>query len=243
MPDDSFLSDLWGALQEAEHPQFQSRAPSGCIWVRQIKPALLWFRAFLHGKTGSLRITYRVSAFKNVGAKLRIFGDASIFGLGAYLMRNQEIVSWYASPITQDDEIFLGVEKGNESWQQVLECLNMLVALRTWKSFWCSERIKLEVRSDNIAALTLVMNLKGGSKAMNQVARELALDLGDAAYKPDIVMHTGVASSMADTLSRKFSPSKPFCLPPALEGVPEIFPVARDKFWWRSFDDGRSTLG
>ena len=197
--------------KKRKNPQSQGHAPNGCIWVRQIKPALL---SFLHGKTGSLRITYRVSAFKNC-----------------------------ASPITQDVENFLGVERGNENCQQVLECLNMLVALRTWKNFWRKERVRLEVRSDNIGALTLVMSLKGGSKAMNQVARELALDLGDAAYRPDIVTHTpGVASSIADTLSRKFSPTKPFCIPTVLENVPEIFPATRDKFWWRSLDDGRSTL-
>ena len=131
-----FLSDLREALQEAENPQSQGHAPNGCIWVRQIKPALLWFRAFLHGKTGSLRITYRVSAFKNGGDKLRIVGDASLFGLGAYLMKNDEIVSWYASLVAHDDENLIGVEKGNENCQQVLECLNMLVALRTWKNFW-----------------------------------------------------------------------------------------------------------
>ena len=107
--------------------------------------------------TGSLQITYRVSAFKNCGDKLRIVGDASIFGISAYLMRNDKIVSWCGSPITCEDEIFLGVEKRQ---QQVLECLNMLVALRTRKSFWCTELVCLEVRSDNIAALTLVTSLK-----------------------------------------------------------------------------------
>ena len=239
-----FLSDLWGALQEAENPKAQGHAPNGCIWVRQIRPALLWFRAFLHGRAGSLQITYRVSAYKNCGDRLRIVGDASIFGLGAYLMKNDQIVSWYASPITHEDEVFLGVKKGDETCQQVLECLNMLVALRTWKNYWRTERVSLEVRADNMAALTLVMSLKGKTKAMNQVARELALELGDAAYKPDIVTHTpGVASSFADTLSRRFSPTTPFRLPMVLEKVPEIFPAVRGKIWWRSLDDGRSTLG
>ena len=75
--------------------------------------------------TGSLQITYRVSAFKNCGDKLRNVGDASIFGISAYLMRNDKIVSWCGSPITCEDEIFLRVEKRQ---QQVLERLNMLVA-------------------------------------------------------------------------------------------------------------------
>ena len=47
-------------------------------------------------------------------------------------------------------------------------------------------RVSLEVRLDNIAGLTLVLNLKGSSKALNRVARELALNLGDAASKLDL---------------------------------------------------------
>ena len=169
-----------------------------------------------------------MSAFQNCGTILRFGGDASVFGLGAYLTVNGKVVSWYASDISREDEKFLDIRKGDEKCQQVAESLNLLVALRTWKEFWCQERVSLEVRSDNIAALTLVMNLKGSSRALNQVARELALDLGDAAFKPGFVTHTpGVASSKADVLSRKFSPSSEFLLPSALKDVPEVFPEPR----------------
>ena len=59
---------------------------------------------------------------------------------------------------------------------------------------------------------------------MNQVARELALDLGDAAFWPNIVTRTpGVASEIADALSRKHQPGVEFCLPSCLQGVPEVF--------------------
>ena len=44
------------------------------------------------------------------------------------------------------------------------------------------------------------------SGVMNQIVRELAQDLGDAAYTADVVTHTPtVASSIADVWSRKFS--------------------------------------
>ena len=112
------------------------------------------------------------------------------FGLGAYLTVDGKIVSWYASDISREDEKILDIRRGDEKCQQVMESLNLMVALRTWKKFWCQERVSLEVRSVNIAALTFVLNLKGSSKALNRVARELALDLGDRAFKLDLVMHT-----------------------------------------------------
>ena len=103
-----FLSELWEAKGAAENPHTQGHAPSGCIWVKQIRPALLWFRAFLQGRTGSLRLTYLVSAYDNTWRKVRIVGDASIYALGAYLMIDQRVISWYASPLTEFDERFLG---------------------------------------------------------------------------------------------------------------------------------------
>ena len=89
-------------------------------------------------------------------------------------------MSWYASLLTVLDEHFLGIQ----------ECLNLLVALRGWKEHWATERVSLEVRADNITALTMVMSLKGSSPAINRIARELALDLGDASFRPDVISHT-----------------------------------------------------
>ena len=53
------------------------------------------------------------------------------------------------------------------------------------------------------AALHLVLRLEGKSPGMNQLVRVLALDLGDAAFRPDIVTHTpGAASEIGDALSQ-----------------------------------------
>ena len=165
-------------MGDAENPKSQNGAPPGCIWVKQIRPALLWFQAFLLGRSGSLKLTYLASAYNNTRKKVRIVGDASIYGLGAYLMIDQQVVSWYSS------ETFLGLRIGDHKTQQTAECLNLLVALRNWKEHWTTERVCLEVRADNITALTMVLTLKGSSPAVNQIARELALDLGDASISP-----------------------------------------------------------
>ena len=77
-----------------------------------------------------------------------------------------------------------------------------LVALRIWKKHQTTERVCLEERADNVTALTLVLAMKCSSPEINQIARELALDLGDASFRPDVISHTlGVASCIADALS------------------------------------------
>ena len=178
----------------------------------------MWLKAFLNNRAGALRITYLVSAFKIFGKEVRIVGEACVYGMGAYLMIDDIIVSWYATALSNHDEKLLNVQIGDEKHQQVAESLNLLVALRTWKQHWCLERVQLEVRADNMTALNLILRLKGSTPQLNQIAREVALDLGHAAFRPDIVSHTpGIASTMADDLSRRFCPGTVFKLPTAGE--------------------------
>ena len=80
------------------------------------------------------------------------------YGPGAHLMIDHEVVSWYASARTSDDEKYLNIIVRDEKCQQTAECLNLLVALRTWKAFWQTGR--LEVRDAHIAASTMVLHLK-----------------------------------------------------------------------------------
>ena len=137
-----------------------------------------------------------------------------VYGMGAYLMIDDIIVSWYATALSNHDEKLLNVQFGDEKQQQVAESLNLLVALRTWKQHWCLERVQLEVRADNMTALNLILRLKGSTPQLNQIAREVALDLGDAAFRPDIVSHTpGIASTMADDLSGRFCPGTVLSFP------------------------------
>ena len=225
-----FLSELWGALLEASAPTKRFTGPNGCLWTKQILPALMWFKASLNNRAGALRITYLVSAFKNSGRKVRIVGDACVYGMGAYLMIDDIVVSWYATALSNHDEKLLNVQIGDEKHQQVAESLNLLVALRSWKQHWCLERVQLEVRADNMTALNLIMRLKGSTPQLNQMAREVALDLGDAAFS-----HTpGIASTIANDLSRRFCPGTVFKLPTLLENVPEAHRSNRDNSWWKS---------
>ena len=89
-------------------------------------------RALLRGRKGSLRSTYLVSSHNNTGRTVKSVGDASIHGIGAYLMVDWKVIPSFASPVTKLDEQSLGICAGDHSSQQTTECLNLLVAPRSW---------------------------------------------------------------------------------------------------------------
>lgn len=231
-----FLNELWAALQDTSA---NSRAPPNCVWTRQISHTLDWLAAFLQRQRGALSITYSLDAYLNRGPPVRIVGDASPWGMGAYLVQGQAITAWYATAISPWEAALFGTEIGSHTGQQLWEALNLLIALRLWKSVWKEQRARLEVRADNVSALTLVTHLRARGVATNLIARELALDLGDGSFRPDLCVHTpGIASKLADALSRRFEPKVASCwqIPAALLQAPEAQPPARDASFFTSFD-------
>ncbi len=74
------------------------------------------------------------------------------------------------------------------------------------------------------------------TKSLGVIARELALDMADAAYSPDVCEHVpGIANVGADVLSRKFQPDKEtWSAPEWLTGVRERRVSLRDDKHFRS---------
>ena len=84
-------------------------------------------------------------------------------------------------------------------------------------------------------SLSLAMHLKVSGHGPTVVARELALVLGCASFRPGVFSHIpGIANVAADMLSRKHDPSKDFKLPSLLANVPETVPAVRSLRWWRT---------
>ena len=54
---------------------------------------------------------------------------------------------------------------------------------------WQQTRVELAIRADNIGALVLFSRMKTSSVRNSIVAREFALDLGNASFSPDVVQH------------------------------------------------------
>ena len=110
----------------------------------------------------------------------------------------------------------------------------MLVALRLWASRWASKRIFLRVRGDSVSALTMVLNMTARGEGPSIIAREMALDVADALYVPNVAIHLpGAANCTADLLSRLEQKGRP-ALPAALRWARERRPQRRTQQWWRA---------
>ena len=226
-----FLQILYAALHGP------NKAPDNCMWTKQVRHALAWIRAFLTQEAGSIRRVYNVEQFYNACHRVQITWDASPYGMGAFLTIDGSVVEYFAVPISSDDEQILDAKSGGCEAQQLWECLSGLIAMRLWSQHWMTARVRLYLRGDNVSSLVLFSSLKTQSKQLSTIAREFALDLGAASFKPEVVEHLpGVANTVADQLSRKFDPNKPFSLHPCLRTAKEVTPPPRPKSWWKTLE-------
>jgi hypothetical protein len=168
---------------------------------------------------------------------VRIATDACPWGIGGVLYIEGVPTSYFSSELSSADFTRFGYEKGDPSGQQCWEALGILVAMRLWSSQWKRTRIILEVRADNITALTMLTTQRGRGPALTLISRELALDFGSGVFRPQICSHSpGVAHKVADTLSRRFCPNYTYRLPGSLSGVQEKLVPARDQAYFRTLD-------
>ena len=91
---------------------------------------------------------------------------------------------------------------------------------------WATQQITLTIKSDNISALVMASKLIITSSKL--VAREVALELSEAAFMPKHVVHVpGVMNVWADALSRLSDPRSQYRVPAGLKGAPRVFPDRR----------------
>ena len=209
-----------------------------------MRHALAWIHAFLAGQEGAL--IRRILVESKAGlSTTQVVCDASPWGLGAVLVRNDEIVSWLAVALVQTDLDVLGIERGDCRGQAVVEALCIAVALRTWAPDWRDEPTVLMARSDAMAALGAINKTSSPNPAMNRVVREVALDLSEGSYELDILGHIpAVWNTVTDALSRlEAPPPDTHEIPGILANVPRAHPAPRTLQWWRTVAAPRGQVG
>ena len=110
----------------------------------------------MQGQVGSLERVFRLDSYLGCGLRVTFGLDASVWGLGAWLLIGDVLLEFYAISQSPEDEVVFSLHRGDSKGQQVWESLNVLIALRQWRPFWMQRRIRLHVRADNTGALALV---------------------------------------------------------------------------------------
>ena len=229
---------LYGAMAKPPNNLLE-----GLLYTRQVEPTISWISAFLNGARGDVVRVMHVDAHFRRGTKVDIIVDACPWGMGGILTLDGVPQQYFAVATTEEDARMLGLELSRDSkCQQAFEALAMLVALRHWHYHWAHRRCVIHVAGDNMAALSMITKMQPHSYSLGVVARELALDISQAVYEPQLASHVpGVANVAADALSRKYEPSTvPYKLPPVLAECTEVFPKDRAATWWRSLAPRRS---
>ena len=156
----------------------------------------------------------------HLGSQVTITTDASPWGMGGILEVNGKIQEFFAEDLEPDVACILKIPVGKASGQQVAEAFAMLIALRLWQKTLRSVRSFLHVKSDSRSALSLILTMKSSGYGNNLIAREVALDIAQACYVPQVVAHVpGVSNVSADTLSRLSQPGKQYRIPDHLAKV------------------------
>ena len=229
-----FISELYGALH-SNSGEMHSKAPANCVWTKQFEASRAWITAFLTRQKGSITRIYTLNSFLGIGTSVRMRLDASPWGVGGVLLVEETATAWFAAPFDEHDIKILGIIVGDCASQQVAECLAQLVALRAWAPHWKKDGIVLALSSDNMTSLHVADSFKASSTAVNLLAREIALEIGDSKHRPAIRDHLpGVANKVADVLSRKFCPAVTFTLPTCLKNIPETTVPQRDNSYYES---------
>ena len=214
--------------------------------MKQVLHSLSWLRSFLDHRSSAMTSGFYFRDHFNTAGSLMVATDASVWGLGAVLYIDGVLVAALHSPITSFDTLKFGFALGDEAGQQTWEMLILLVALRHWRGRWEHARVNLQVKSDNLAALTTLTSLK--AKALNAnfnlIARELALDLGHALYTPSFIVHTpGLSNVLPDWLSRVSQPSRSEPMPAALADVTIDEPIPRSSSYFLAAPLPKSSRG
>ena len=158
------------------------KATGRIVLNAEMKQDLSWFVQFLTKANGKVM-------FDDARNKLDVFVDASLSGMGLYWANNVYAVSRQVLA-TQGLSIIQ------------LECLNILIAIRTFAKNWTGQWVRFHI--DNKAVVYAMQNGRIKDTYMQQVARSIWLLLATYDIKLECTHIPGKDNVKADILSRVF---------------------------------------
>eukprot|EP00971_Amphidinium_carterae_P229408 4551285-Amphidinium_carterae.1 len=89
--------------------------------------------------------------------------DASPWGYGGTLHVWGRLLTWFAEPVTEEDQAYPGVAVGDCRCQGLVEGMAILIGLRAWMPLWRDRLLQVVVKSDSVVALAAVGKFKSRS--------------------------------------------------------------------------------
>ena len=228
-----FLAPLWAALSKEPANDGESEAPSRSrtagklVHLKRIAPSLHWIRALLQNEHGPLE---RKFPAKLADEDWEVITDACPWGIGGVLYKGGVPMRWFASELPKPLLKKFGATKGDPAFNTLWESLALLVGLRLWLTR-CPKHLVIRVKSDNVGALRMLLNLASKKEQMAIVAREVALDIAAGNYRLNELVHvSGITNVVADALSRLWAPH-PASFPNIGTAVKDVVPELGDDFW------------
>lgn len=221
-----FLAGLWAVLTTTNDGATRAR---NLVHTCRIAPALKWVSALL--KERRVPLTRTVRAFRVVSEAI-VITDASTWGMGGVLFVRGLPVEYFSCPIPYEFCRRTGCGPGKSKHMALWESLCLLLAARTWLTrFPCGSVVR--VKSDNIAALYLLLKGKAKAPELSMVAREIALDQALDRYEFTLLSHINTKlNRTSDPLSRQFDPSPPV-FPTERLGHAKCVSICIDASFWQ----------
>ena len=226
-----FLATIWASLPRTSPDNQLIRR----VHIKRIRRALLWFHAFLAGVQGCLERTYpRRPA--SISRRCHVVTDASPWGIGGVLYSHGVPVSHFSDWLHEEDLRRFQARRGDPAFNTLWEAMAILVALRCWAPRFTHDTA-VTVRSDSHGSLSAMAKLSSPSPSLHLAMAELFLDASElpCGLTPvDVLVHIpGVSNTVADPLSRAYSPS-PLAFPSELARSVPVTPLLRDIAYWRT---------
>ena len=95
--------------------------------------------------------------------------------------------------------------------------------------------MRLRVKGDDVSASVMVVRTKAKGAINALIARELALDIAEALYEPQVCSHTpGISNLIADYLSRMRAQGRQDLPAPLRHARRRRLPARLVGTWWRT---------
>ena len=193
-----FVRQLWAAATAGG-------SNKNLVYLKQIKPALVWLERFFAGVEGELTRQVYVVDRTLQGMLLEV--DASPWGGGAACWigtttrsGRRAPDSFVATRWTEEDGKLVGGVIGDAGSQALWEAYMFLLAVRHFVTI--KTRGRIAIVGDALGVWTSLVKLSAKSFGINEIAKEVAMLLAPLGHELIGIHVWSEANELADTLSR-----------------------------------------